>query len=62
MTMLKRQKERKKMEKTQRKKEAKEARKLAKLEDSGEDEQLQVLVGPVKFVWDGEIEVFDQEN
>lgn len=52
MTMQKRLKERKKAEKAQRKREAKAARKAAKEAGEGEDEELVLLDGPVKYVWE----------
>jgi len=60
MTMQKRLKERKKAEKAQRKKEAKEFRKVAKAEGGHEEEELVVLDGPIRYVWnedDEDIEI-----
>jgi hypothetical protein len=57
MTMQKRLKERKKAEKAQRKRESKAARKIDKAERGPEDEEeLVPLDGPVKYVWDEELD------
>lgn len=62
MTMLKRQKERKKMERKQKKREAKEARKLARMENPKEEEEFELLTEPQRYVMEEPLVIFPSEE